>query len=512
MPRNDGRTRARDEFGKPGVSFPEGSLSHPTIVEERTAGQDTKFKAFLRRYVDDNPVGEFARFVYLKLTGQASSKGDNNDATFTERYRTLPGVIFTDTRTDASGIPLLVARQERAADDLFTCGTIEPTQINISSITKSGSDGTVLVTLASSHELPPGAFVVFAGTTTTPNINGTKQIVSVPAANQVRVTAPVTVASGAAGTMEAKNFITRERRATDNVNVFVKVDTMAACADVSAFDQTDVPCRKVYPFPDYLVEAIGYTSFSQSTSFTTGSSIATSISTSSSGGITLNIQNGYRGQCDALRTRRFFMGPPPQSFFDDNPPTIVIPSSGTVLIHSLANAWGEAFNGSSYSFNESTSHSYRAMNVPPVLTGPTPGVISPSISVKNVSSISTSVSSKSTITTSTAHGFAVGDVVLFAGTNSTPSVDGYVRVYAVGSTTTFDINREISGAGTAAGTVQKANNSDFHLDIPLSSPTHFMAGDIINVMDEPVRLDAGEIYVVDLWEITVPYDSGSPPP
>lgn len=86
MPRQDGRSRAPNAFGKPGKKFEQGSLAHPTITEQRTDSQDAKPKPFLTAH---------DRTATALLVAQDSSPGDNNDAVFTEQFETLPGPALT---------------------------------------------------------------------------------------------------------------------------------------------------------------------------------------------------------------------------------------------------------------------------------------------------------------------------------------------------------------------------------------------------------------------------------
>ncbi|MEW5990436.1 MAG: cytochrome c3 family protein [Chloroflexota bacterium] len=73
----------------------------------------------------------------------------------------------------------------------------------------------------------------------------------------------------------------------------------------------------------------------------------------------------------------------------------------------------------------------------------------------------TSIATTDTITTGTAHGLSVGDLVTIAGSDSTPNIDGVQTVSNVGSSTTFKLagatagsTLDITGAGTT-GTVSR---------------------------------------------------------
>lgn len=250
----------------------------------------------------------------------------------TRVYKTLPGPIITEFSAHNNGIPILISRQERASTDLFTDGEFVPPLINVSSITTGAS---VVVTLAADHGLPLGAYVTFAGTNSTPPIDGNLRITAIPASNEVTVTpaAPVTIAGTLAGTMKGTNRIVRELKPTKNANIKIKIESMLAVADLSPFFE-NVLCSKEYPFPDFLKLVTLYIDIARSSS--TGNTSSTSKSWGGAPG--LPRQYGYRGPCPARRLRRYFDGPPPDSFAGANTVTISIATPAVVLwtAHGLA--------------------------------------------------------------------------------------------------------------------------------------------------------------------------------
>jgi hypothetical protein len=96
MPRNDGRTRTPDAFGKPGKRFVDNSLATPAIIEERSTNVDTPPKAFLTPH-DRIPS---ALLISTKLT-----KGDDTDLVVSEDFQTIPSAALTSLRfaADADG-------------------------------------------------------------------------------------------------------------------------------------------------------------------------------------------------------------------------------------------------------------------------------------------------------------------------------------------------------------------------------------------------------------------------
>jgi hypothetical protein len=113
--------------------------------------------------------------------------------------------------------------------------------------------------------------------------------------------------------------------------------------------------------------------------------------------------------------------------------------------------------------------------------GGTPAVVTPA-SV----AISTSANNTITVTTSTAHGFAVGDEIVVSGHTRSPNIDGNHTVTVVGSSTTFDIpsvlGAYVSGGG-ATGSVQKrATGASLSTNgWPASTSNVLRAGDVFKI-------------------------------
>lgn len=371
----------------------------------------------------------------------------------TRVYETLPGPLITSTSTYGQiGFPVIVSKQKIASSAVFQTGEFLPAAINVSSIS-TGS--TVTVTLASDHNLPPGAWVTFAGTNSTPAINGTLQILSVPASNQVTVTpaATVTVAGTAAGTFQSKNYVQRNIEATENANVKVKVDSIVAIPDISAYNET-VKDWENYSFPDYLNYIVFYGE------------------TAGSGVIGTSIQDGYRGPCRAIRSRYMFMGPPPDSFESQFIPTIIIPSSGTFTI----------LGGASFPV--------KIGRFPPLLTGPSPSFnqnppIGNAVSITNIGTSGTGVP-PITLASNPVFGSLLGLIGMRAtitGSNSTPSIDGtWPIVSALDSPLTLSVGTgiNVTVAGNT-GTVQiiggytSGTTATAFIDLPVSHPPIIIA-------------------------------------
>lgn len=96
--RNDGRSPARDVFGKPGITFAENSLAHPRVIEQRDVADNEPRRAMLSQHPEN------VRFPNCYLVQQADSKGENLKANRTEVYETLPGPWIYDRLLGPDGI------------------------------------------------------------------------------------------------------------------------------------------------------------------------------------------------------------------------------------------------------------------------------------------------------------------------------------------------------------------------------------------------------------------------
>lgn len=120
MPRNDGRTRGGDVFGKPRTTYPEGSLTHPTIVEEVEAQTESAAKAFLTAH--DVTAAAL-------LVAQQKEKGDNEDGALKEVYMTLPGPVVTEAiKFDNFGNQLEVTAQDVQRSGLSLTNSVTTSQ------------------------------------------------------------------------------------------------------------------------------------------------------------------------------------------------------------------------------------------------------------------------------------------------------------------------------------------------------------------------------------------------
>jgi hypothetical protein len=77
----------------------------------------------------------------------------------------------------------------------------------------------------------------------------------------------------------------------------------------------------------------------------------------------LQIQNGYRGPCQARRLRLYSMGPVPDTIMAAYSPTFVMPSSGTVAIRAESFSQQYSTGGTS----TATSYTFKTGTIPPVL-------------------------------------------------------------------------------------------------------------------------------------------------
>lgn len=425
-PRQDRRTKLqRDSWGRPNVTYPFGKLGFPQIVETKTASNLLDLPDGLAPHPDavnfpsafltgmtsspgDNrdvnweltyetlPGPIFVEVSEFQNTGipilVAKQKIAAPDL-YTEGEivpgfsNAVIGISIANPTTietqnphgitkvgqwvefqSTSSVPSIVGLQQVTA-------IISENEIQIAvHVTAAGGGGTIalvnkvtgiavgatstIVTFDQPHYMPPLAWVVFSGTNSTPVLDGNQRIVSVPAVNQLEIQTVIT-GSGSTGTMIALNRIIRELKPTGNLNTVMKVESMVGCPDVTAFNE-DISAWKEYSWPDFLQAFHGYTDEAQVT--TSGTEWAYTLSGGGSYG--LKIQNGYRGPCKARRQRIFSVGPIANATIAEYNLTLIMPSSGTVVIES------ESISVQISSGGQSTANSFtfKCGTIPPVLT------------------------------------------------------------------------------------------------------------------------------------------------
>jgi len=286
-------------------------------------------------------------------------------------YETLPGDIEFDIVPDAElGIPVMTTEQRWPSTAYWPCGKFAPVSFNISGATIATQ---TVVTTSAPHDFYVDEFVVVTGTAnTTPSLDGTWRVVSVPSPTTVVLDKTITGVSGAVGgTIRRYSWVYVERRKTDNTNVVLKVTTRAAVSDITAYNYETITPRK-YSFPDALTGAVGAADNSNST---TTEPTEWAIAYSYSGTVALEIQNGYRGNVWSKRIRVFSMGPfqavptdpdtgQPYQF------TVIMPATGMVTIK--GGSFSERLTATG--MTTSTSSSAKAQTIPPVLTGAFGGI------------------------------------------------------------------------------------------------------------------------------------------
>jgi len=497
--------RLRALRGDAFVSYPYGSLNYKRVERTLTIPRSQGPGDFLS--VD----GEH---YTTKLLEQHITGGDAQYVEIYQKYETIPGPHFVDVNTDESGLPMIVSKRHILSSSTdYTPGEIVPPSMNIVQIDiyTDGSTEYARVQVDRAHTLSPRMWVKLDGTGL---MDGNYRIAAVPFEDQFLILGEVPdPGSSTTGTAQGINRITREIRSTDNLNISIVIDSCFEGQDVTAHNEIDVPCFKNHSLPAYLRQATAFGDGSRSFSSTVGTVYESSVSMSGTANVSLDIEEGYSGPFKAHRSKLYFMGPPPDDFGDATiKPTIIKTSSGTVMVTGGAISFRDATNGSSASNSWSMSGSARAVRVSNVLTGDTPGILDPGLSIFHVNSISVSSGGLVTIATTAAHGFAVGDFVKFDSTNSTPNIDFGYRVVEVPSSTSLKIQESrVTGTGNT-GNMQSAQRANVNISIPLSYPTKFTAGDIIRVMNEPEKLKAGGVWVLYYWKLIVPYTSGANPP
>jgi len=364
--RHDLRTKAPQKYGKPTISYPAGNTAFPKIVEVRTAKKGTD-SALLIPFLTAHR--DRASFPNALLTEQVSDGGDDTDKNITETYETLPGPVVVEISADQdTGMPVLVSKQKRAATDIFNEGELVIAAIDILSIT-AGNPSTVTLNVSgltpAAHFLAPRQWVTIAGTGTA--LDGNQRILAAPNDQQITFAVDVVAGAGSGGTVTPINRVVRECKPTENINVNVKIDSMIAAVDVTAYNEDLTNVWKEYSFPDFLLAIRGYKDLALST---VTALTEWGLTITGGGSVGMQIQNGYRGPCKAQRLRLYGMGPSAMSSaLSGYNIILVIPSSGTYVIESesistqvnTTSGEGQAF---SYTFKNGT--------IPPVLT---PGLV-----------------------------------------------------------------------------------------------------------------------------------------
>jgi hypothetical protein len=244
-------------------------------------------------------------------------------------------------------------------------GIDEPTSRTISAI---GLGSNPEITFTTNHSGVTGEYMLFAGTNSTPNINGRKKV-TVTAADKVTVAlgAPVTVA-GNTGT-GIKVWPTYREVQPVNDRQSIEIAEVIMAADPADYTQYSYGLKN-YSFPDVLKEIQLFNEPGSGDNFTeSGDGASIGFSYSFSGEVGLNIINGYRGPCQARRIDLYSSGPPGAAFLAPYAPTVVQPVTGSILVQ--GGSLSESISVSSTSISGSTTNStrYQHVQIPPVLTG-----------------------------------------------------------------------------------------------------------------------------------------------
>lgn len=420
----------------------------------------------LRLNADIHPGETFADPTWQEIT-QENSDSDYY-AMEVVKTRPLPGpivtefIIHSEFSSRSSGIPILISNRKEYAGLLWTEGEFRPAALTVSAISLGASP---TVTLTAKHELPPGAWVAFAGTNSTPSLGTAPlQIVSCPTETTVVVTpaAAVTIV-GTSGTMQATHLIARELKPTEHALIKMKVESMIGCADPSAFN-TDVAGEISYPFPEFARSFKFYEDASL-TVIGTAASGTPRAGNSWSGGVGIDLQPGYRGPCNGRIQKFYFSGPPPDSFASNYSPTVIIPSAGTFVIQGGS---CETVGFPTVYDQISVSNSFRTGTIPAVITGAAPALstVPSTAGALGVTAITTGDASGTPnyplVTTALAHGLSAGMTVKFSGMNCTPAITGPYQIVdtGTGGANTFHINATVTVSGNT-GSVRLFSTAAF---------------------------------------------------
>jgi hypothetical protein len=446
----------------PSVTAVDSSGSGASFTSIRQSSSATLVDQKKQEFPDENPLrNEYVRVV--------------------RKFETLPGPNITEVKTNQeTGLPILESVQKVAqATALLTypCGDFLPPSLAVQSIA-SGVPASVQLT-SGLIELPVGAWVVFSGTSSTPNINGIPvQIASLSTGPSglgqgftFNPPNPIT-AGGLGGTVQSANWISRDLRATENGNVMEKVETVLALPSANP-ELIDTYFN--FPYQNFIEAFKFYTSVSYSTDITSGNGFLTSNSVD--GMVDAPEQVGFRGQSNARRQRFFFSGPPTLAFRNTWPPTKIIPSEGEAVIRGFAQS-GSIFptgGGGGQSFSQ--SYHYSKEHFGPALTGPSPALVptggTGQFGPFTIASVSISTPDEPDITLTAAHGMAqTGGSVTIIGSTTTPSIDGSWTVLSIPTSTSFQIQTQVNltSAGSGGGQVNVGATATAVLDIPTSVP------------------------------------------
>ena len=395
--RHDYRDPAREKFGKPSISYPDGSLLHPTLTEVFDHRKDSTTGALPYLSLSQNP-----RAQGCYLTRQALGKGDDDSVNLTVVYERLPGAVKTSYPVDetykigtkvqnqiviaADNPPWTGARlsgeftltELPSANETVTVGAM--TYKFVAALTGAANEVLIAPTMAgtlfnlsSAINLDWGAGVNFGNGTAqnrhaTSWIALTTMVVADTNNPSAAITTTTTCLNGrwTAPTAQTALFIEIKEIDANRMHRIASRVTLPLPADVTYWMGREV-C-----LPDTLQSLTPIWNDSRTSGGSTQSPPAPAMAQASAshlvdGGVGVEIVNGFRGTAKAQFTRHFSLTPPAEG--EIATPTVIKPSLGTVTISVSGENVSQSDGELSAGFSAGNSVNVRTQHIGPVLTG-----------------------------------------------------------------------------------------------------------------------------------------------
>lgn len=439
--------------GHPKVTYPEGDGNYPTIERLLRIKRGSQAPTFGQA---DPDAGQFPTAV---LTNHLEIGSDPQWAEAYRKWQRLPGADVLETSTEPdTGIAI---NKVTTIVALGTTGGVDyPATTNISAATVASN---TVITVASTAGLRKGLQVTIASNSNcTPDIDGQHRIVSVGTGTVTIDFAVASVTSGGTGgtlalSAEVHREIIKGEGATD-VQISSQVNTASLVTAGFTFStQID------HTLPDLLHDLraeneAGFTdAFESGMAFPIPTTLVRVSAYSSSPGVAPIVKNGASGKFDASIVTSYSYGPP-----DLTPATVSITgiAAQTLAISAISAATAAVVTVSSTAaLVDGETYLIAGTNSTPVIDGARRITIlsgttfSVPITTSGTGSSGT-VTYGAVVTVASTATLVGGRYYLFAGSNSTPTIDGQHPVTIL-TGTTFIVPVQTTGAGSA-GTITAA--------------------------------------------------------
>lgn len=398
--RHDYRDPAREKFGKPAISYPDGSLLHPTLTEVFDHRKDSTTGALPYLSLSQNP-----RAQGCYLTRQSLAKGDDDSTNVNVIYDRLPGVVKTNYPIDETyGIRMKVQTQviiavenppwigprfsseftltgQPTPGDTVTVGAITYTFVTALSnpgvaneVLVGGTMAATLYNLASAINQDWGEGVNF-GEGTSANSNAVAwfslNVLVVADTNLPSATFATTrsCANGSWPDTTAKTMLYIEEREID-VNRVHRISSrilkpLPPTVTYALGHEISLP-DTLHSAAMVWDESISQGGATQDRNAYGGARAEASAAHYTDGGLALQLVNGFRGMAQATYTRTFSLTPP--QAMDIPTPTRILPSLGTLVVRSVGQSLQESVGDAGCSFGASGRVQIKTQQIGPVLT------------------------------------------------------------------------------------------------------------------------------------------------